>query len=191
MNLFRALMSRVRPCRSEPAIEPRRIWPSETSKCRARLRPFCVGCGLDIGPGGDPICDSAIRIDLAEPYSHVGKYSVQLTGDASQLSWFRDGVLDYVYSSHVLEDFADTEKVLCEWLRVLKPGGRLVLFCPDEQAFRNHCRETGQPYNPAHKHADFSIERVRNFLARIGSASIVHEVPLIDKYSWELVCVKN
>lgn len=44
-----------------------------------------------------------------------------------------DGILDEVYSRHTLEHFADREisKILSEWSRVLKPGGRLVLNYPD------------------------------------------------------------
>ena len=43
-----------------------------------------------------------------------------LVPKAKDLYWFRDGVLDYVYSSHLLEDYVDTEAVLREWLRVLR-----------------------------------------------------------------------
>ena len=54
------------------------IWQSETSKCRARLAPYCTGCGVDLGLGGDPITLHAVRVDLPEPYSHVGTLPVQL-----------------------------------------------------------------------------------------------------------------
>ena len=47
-------------------------YPSQTSKCRPRLARYCQGYGLDIGPGGDPITNHAIRIDLESPYSTVG-----------------------------------------------------------------------------------------------------------------------
>ncbi len=161
---------------------------SETSKCRARLAPYCVGYGLDLGFGGDPITPYAIRVDLPRPYASTGTHPVQLGGDAEDLRWFRDGVLDFVYSSHLLEDYVDTEAVLREWLRVLKPGGRLVIFCPDEQVYRRHCAATGQPYNPHHVHADFSLERVKEHIHNIGNARVIHEVSLVDVYSWELVC---
>lgn len=164
--------------------------PSETSKCRARLAQFCEDYGVDLGPGGDPIVESAIRVDLPQPYSMVGFMPVQLGGDARNLSWFRDGVLDYVYSSHLLEDFEDTKTPLIEWLRVLRPGGRLVIFCPDEKVYRAHCKRTGQAYNDQHKHADFSLAKVKNVLAEIGGTTIVHETPLVDIYSWELVAEK-
>jgi predicted SAM-dependent methyltransferase len=167
-----------------------RDYRSETSKCRERLAPFCIGYGVDLGFGGDPITEAAIRVDRPEPYSHTGCYQVQLGGDAAKLRWFKDGVLDYVYSSHLLEDFDETSTILIEWLRVLRPGGRLVIFCPDEQIYRQHCRKTGQPYNFQHKVPDFSLAKVKKILGDIGGTKILHENPLIDDYSWELVAQK-
>jgi predicted SAM-dependent methyltransferase len=167
------------------------IWKSETSKCRERLARHCTGCGVDLGPGGDPIVPHAIRVDLAEPYSHVGDLPVQLSGWAEDLHWFKDGVLDFVYSSHLLEDYRDTERVLREWLRVLKSGGYLVLYCPDEQVYREHCAATGQDYNQQHIHANFSLEFVKRILDRICMTEVVYEMPLIDVYSWDLVCRKK
>lgn len=165
--------------------------PSETSKCRARLAPFCVGYGLDLGFGGDPIVPHAIGMDMPRPYSDVGKLPVQLGGDATKLEWFRDGTLDFVFSSHLLEDFVDTSTVCAEWLRVLKPGGRLLIFCPDEQVYRKHCAATGQPYNTHHIHADFSLAFVKAAIVRTGVPTrVLHEIPLVDVYSWDLVVEK-
>jgi SAM-dependent methyltransferase len=163
---------------------------SETAKCRARLAPYCKGFGLDLGFGGDPIAPHAIRADLPRPYTKVGAFPVQLGGDCSRLAWFADGTLDFVYSSHLLEDFDDTKAVLAEWLRVLRPGGRLVLYCPDEQAYRRQCADYGQHYNDAHRHADFSLAGVKRLLDDLGVTRVVHENPLVDRYSWELVAEK-
>jgi predicted SAM-dependent methyltransferase len=165
-------------------------YQSETSKCRSRLLRYCQGNGVDIGPGGDAISEMAVRIDLPKPYSNAGLLPVQLAGDGTKLIWFRDAVLDFVYSSHVLEDFEDTKSILTEWLRVLKPGGNLVIFCPDEQIYRKHCRATGQPYNNYHKIEAFSLAYVKTAFAEIGGTHIVHENPLIDVYSWEIVARK-
>jgi len=150
-----------------------------------------MGYGLDLGFGGDPITSHAIRVDLPQPYAYTGDASVQLGGGAENLYWFKDGVLDFVYSSHLIEDYQDTEAVLREWLRVLKPGGRLILFAPDEQVYRRHCEATGLPYNYAHVHADFSLSKVKQILERIGLTKIVHENSLVDVYSWELVAEKT
>lgn len=170
---------------------PEHMWRSESSKCRSRLGPWCTGYGLDLGFGGDPIVPHAIGMDMPVPYSDIGAMPVQLGGDAAHLIWFRDGVLDFVFSSHLLEDFVDTDLVLKEWLRVLRPGGRLIIFCPDEQVYRRHCTATGQPYNQNHKHADFSLAFVKASLSRVGvPIRVMHESRLIDIYSWELVVEK-
>jgi predicted SAM-dependent methyltransferase len=163
---------------------------SETSKCRARLAPFCVGYGLDVGAGGDPISESAVRVDLPHPYARTGIHPVQLGGDARCLHWFANGTLDYVYSSHLLEDFEDTKSVLVEWLRVLRRGGRLVLFCPDQRTYEAYCRGRGEGTNPHHAHSDFSLQKVQNILKEIGLTNEIHSHDLVDVYSWELVVEK-
>jgi len=183
----------------ETAIEPfgwelhrveRGSYQSETSKCRDRLAPYCKGYGLDLGPGGDPITPSAIRVDLPDPYSTAGLLPVQLGGDARKLRWFADATLDYVYSSHLLEDFTDIESILAEWIRVLKPGGNLVLYCPDQVIYERHCRETGQPLNKEHKDPNFNIETVKRALINVSRTRNIHENPHVEIYSWELVAQK-
>jgi len=163
---------------------------SETAKCRKRLKRFIKGYGIDIGYGGDPIVEWAITVDLPTPYTKVGTHPLNLGGDARDLYWFRDEVLDFVYSSHLLEDFENTKEVLTEWLRVLKVGGHLILYCPVEQVYREHCRKTGQPYNYAHKIENFDLNYVKNILEQIGVTEIIHAKPLVDDYSFELVARK-
>lgn len=55
-------------------------------------------------------------------------------GNANDLSRFDDNTFIELYASHVLEhfDFRDeVTQVLCEWRRVLVPGGRLYVSVPD------------------------------------------------------------
>lgn len=189
LKRIKQLLRGLRPGQRS-AASPSPIWQSETSKCRARLAPYCTGYGVDLGFGGDPIVDHAIRVDLASPYAQVGDWPVQLGGDTARLHWFTDGALDFIYSSHLLEDFDDTKAVLREWLRVLRPGGRLIIYCPDEQRFRAHCARSGQQYNPAHKHAHFSLVWVKQLLAEIGGTMVVYENPDAEIYSWDLVVEK-
>lgn len=190
--MMSALKNRLRPFwyRLQRVVKPPQRWPSETSKCRLRLAPYCSGVGVDLGFGGDPITPSALRMDMPNQYGAVGIFPPQLIGNAAHLIWFRDGVLDYVYSSHLLEDFHDTEAVISEWLRVIKPGGRLVLFCPDERRYRAHCDHTGQPYNIHHVHTDFSLTFVKAVLDRVGGTHVIYESPDVDVYSWDLVVEK-
>ncbi len=167
---------------------------SETSKARPRLTQFCRGNGIDLGYGGDPIVPSAITMDLPTPYTSLGSYPQNLAGDARDLYWFKDNVLDYVYSSHLLEDFPrnDTAAVIGEWLRIIKPDGFLVLYGPDEQAYRAYCKEKGMPPNASHKIDDFGLKYVKKILEQNfrDRYSILHEIELIDTYCFDLVIKK-
>jgi SAM-dependent methyltransferase len=174
---------------SSPIIAP--IKAKRRNVASEHLAPFCVGYGADLGFGGDPISDAAVRIDYPNPYAHTGMYPVQLGGDASRLRWFADGVLDYVYSSHLLENFQDTKGILFEWLRVLKPGGHLILFCPDQQVYETYCRTHGKEPNPHHAHADFSLRKVQQILSEIDATEEIHSRDIVDDYSWELVVAKR
>jgi predicted SAM-dependent methyltransferase len=134
---------------------------SETSKVRPIVAPFCVGYGIDIGFGGDKVVPHAIGIDQVEPYSQVGTYPVQLGGDARKLVWFNDNSLDFVYSSHLLEDFRNTAEVLEEWARVIRVGGLLILVLPDQQVYVKHCLAGGWIINGHHWKDDFNAAYVK------------------------------
>jgi predicted SAM-dependent methyltransferase len=165
--------------------------PGETSFRRSRLSDYCLGNGVDLGPGGDPISPSAVRVDLPVPYTEFGPMPVQLGGDARDLYWFKDNCLDYVYSSHLLEDFEDTEQVLREWIRVLKISGKLIIYCPDEQKYRAYCANKDLAYNHHHIHETFSLKIVKDIIVKIGTCKIIHEGDNIGDYCWEIVAEKT
>lgn len=164
---------------------------SETAVCRERLLPFCQGDGLDIGYGGDPIRPEAICVDLSSPYRHAGNLPQHLRGDGRKLHWFRDGVLDYVYSSHLLEDFEETKDILVEWLRVIRPGGNLVLFLPDQPSYAQFCKMTGQRGNQHHIYANFGFEFLKDIVDTIPNVEIIHHSGIVNMYCFEVVIRKN
>lgn len=53
---------------------------------------------------------------------------------------FPDESLDRLAAIHVIEHFYlwEVDALLLEWRRVLKPGGSLVIECPDMQKVLNH-----------------------------------------------------
>ena len=171
----------------------KKIYQSETSKHRTRLAPYCAGYGIDIGFGGDPITPNAIRVDLEVPYAHTGENGVQLGGDCRNLYWFADGVLDFVYSSHVLEDFDvhQTIPVMQEWSRILKAGGRLILLQPDQQRYLAYCQKNGQPPNAHHSIDHFSLPYLIEAAKKMGTLELLASEDNIDEYSFFVVFVKK
>jgi predicted SAM-dependent methyltransferase len=179
--------------------KPTPLYRSETSKHREEILPFCQGYGLDIGFGGDPIHASAIRIDFENPYAYTGDYPVQLGGDCRNLKWISSDSLDYIYSSHVLEDFdrTETEPVLREWIRVVKPNGLIVLLLPDQSKYIESCLHRGEISadgvvgNPHHSIADFSMKYMMEVAMKTGYVTKHHSIDLLGEYSFLLVLKKT
>lgn len=134
----------------------------ETDLCRDRLIRYCRGRGIDIGCGDNKILPEAIGVDIADAANEV-------TADARQLP-FEDESMDYVFSSHCLEDFEDTGGVLAEWMRVLRPSGNLVLYLPH----KNFYPRVGTPgANLDHKH-DLDPNFVLAALSETSDYEILH-----------------
>src|SRR5688572_11733432 len=103
-------------------------YPSETSKVRHLVVQYCQGYGCDVGFGGDKIVPDAVGIDLPQPYAHTGKDRVEIGCDVIHEEIpVADGTYDYVYTSHLIEDFEDTHAGLNKFIRILKHGGLLIL----------------------------------------------------------------
>lgn len=104
------------------------------------LIPFTRGVGIDLGSQKCPVSITAIRIDHDSRFKHLQHIDI----DFRQ---FRN--LDYITTSHVLEDFARPLDVLSDMLSCLKVGGFIANIMP-------HCDiypKPGEPNcNPAHRY---------------------------------------
>jgi SAM-dependent methyltransferase len=113
-------------------------YPSETSKYLKLTTPYCKGCGLDIASQGSPVVPWAWQLDLPpaefDHYNagHAPRGPIQLRGRAESLP-VETGSLDFVYSSHLMEDFPQEKwpEIMGEWSRVLKSGGYLIILVPE------------------------------------------------------------
>jgi SAM-dependent methyltransferase len=86
-------------------------------------RKLNLGCGDKILPG-------YVNVDVAE--SRAGKRPDVLC-DLHRLTPFEDASVDEILSVHVVEHFWRWEvvDVLREWTRTLKPGGQMIVECPN------------------------------------------------------------
>lgn len=141
-----------------------RAAPSETWKYRHLTAPFCYrdgqpGCGVDVASQGDRVVPWAVSFDLPRrEFSHYcgghpEKGPIHLRGFANHLP-FESNTLDFLYSSHLLEDYLDWTPVLTEWIRVLSPGGNLIILVPDKVLW-NKAIQNGQTPNCSHKHESY------------------------------------
>ncbi len=90
-----------------------------------------VGVGLDVGGGIDSL---ALFIELFPRIQKIVIYD-QPQGDAQLLDNVADDSFDFLYSSHCLEHVRDPYEALGNWIRVVKPGGHLVIDMPDEDLY--------------------------------------------------------
>lgn len=106
----------------------------------------------------------------------------KLGSEAYPLSQYADNSVDELRASHILEHFGFTEldKVLKEWVRVLKPGGRIRIAVPDvdkvlaaqDSQERLHWLMGGQTdENDIHKSA-FTCDTLTQWMKRAGIGSI-------------------
>ncbi len=95
-----------------------------------KLKKLHVGCGATL-------LDSYTNIDLpAEEESYTnfsGTISEILRTTMHDLSMFESGTVDVIETYHAIEHVPSWEarKALAEFFRVLKPGGELLIECPD------------------------------------------------------------
>jgi len=102
---------------------------------------FIQGKGIDIG------CATHER-SISE---HVTLWDQKIgSGDATVMEGVPDNKYSYVMASHILEHIDDREAALRQWLRILKPGGHLIVCVPDRDLFENK-KELPSIYNRHHK----------------------------------------
>lgn len=93
--------------------------------------------GVNLGCGTRKM--GSFSLDLSRPgeTSSGGRKftgaTPDVTGDATNIP-ARDGSLDYVVALHLFEHLLDPLVALEEWRRVLKPGGKVVVVCPNQNA---------------------------------------------------------
>lgn len=152
---------------------------SETSKYRHLTSPYCKGAGVDIASQGDAVVPWAISFDLPEKeflkYSsgHPPKGPIHLRGHATKLP-FDTASLDFVYCSHLLEDFLDWVPVIKEWTRCVGMYGHIIILIPEKDLW-NKAIQNGQPPNNSHRHEGRVGELSALFQRYFGHFEIIED----------------
>lgn len=115
MNLLNAIKPRIRAVLGK---KPVKFIPPTDGKTRLNL-----GCG-------DKVLEGFINVDVAP--ARKGN-EPDIISDIKNLSVIEDNYADEVMAIHVVEHFYYWEvfDLLKEWKRVLKPGGKIILECPN------------------------------------------------------------
>ncbi|HYE50046.1 MAG TPA: class I SAM-dependent methyltransferase [Azospirillaceae bacterium] len=114
------------------------------------------GRGVDIGGAPDPLSLYAELFPLVEGVRIWDRED----GDAQYMAGVADDTFDFVHSSHCLEHIVDPVEGLKNWLRVVKPGGHLVIIVPDEDLYEQGVFPSS--FNRDHKWT-FSIFKPRSW----------------------------
>lgn len=128
-----------RIARSHSGFECARLWAEACGDTSTPPLKLNLGCGDKILPG-------YVNVDVVE--SRAGM-KPDVICDLHDLAPFDDASADEILSVHVVEHFWRWEirDVLREWVRVLKPGGRMIVECPNiESACRDFLQD---PVNAA------------------------------------------
>jgi predicted SAM-dependent methyltransferase len=137
-----------------------------------------LGCGKRYIP-------DFVHIDVRK-FPHV-----DYIASVDKLDMFKDNSVDLIYACHLLEHFRrnETENVLREWYRVLKPGGILRIAVPDfEKLVEVYLKYKdlrlilgplvgGQDYPENTHYRVFDFETLSEVLKKIGFKNVY-------KYDW-------
>lgn len=104
------------------------------------IESYLHGKGIDVGCGTNRLSPDILALDRQpnKAYSHA-----DIVHDCKDLEYgkpfewkgeayhFDDNEFDFIFSSHVLEDFPNIPEVFMNWWKKLKPNGYMLLLLPD------------------------------------------------------------
>jgi predicted SAM-dependent methyltransferase len=109
---------------------------------------YFVGNGIDIGAGPDSIarfCRTGFPLML-----NIKAWELEPDGDGQYLESIEDNTFNFLHSSHSLEHMEDVRIALDNWIRVVKPGGFIIISIPDEDMYEQGVWPS--KFNTDHKH---------------------------------------
>jgi SAM-dependent methyltransferase len=124
---------------------------------------------IELGCGNKKTVPEAIGVDKVpggEEVPNLYEKSVaDIRADVEKELPFEENSVDTIIARHILEHCVDTISTLRNWIKILKPGGRLIIAVPDESS------EITINLNPEHVHV-FTPESLQTTLDLLGLKKI-------------------
>ena len=147
------------------------------------LNKYFSGDGIDIGGKPDPLI---LYKEFFPKLKSIRTWDLE-DGDAQFMESLEDNSVDFIHSSHCLEHLHDPYEGLKNWLRVVRPGGYLVITLPDEDLYEQG--KFPSTFNADHKNT-FSINKteswskksinVLDLILSLGQSADLRKIELID-----------
>ncbi|WP_183563554.1 methyltransferase domain-containing protein [Mucilaginibacter sp. SP1R1] len=127
------------------------------------------GCNFS----NNTIWEGAINTD---EYRYLpNKSGHQYILEGSELKGIEDNEYDFLLSSHNLEHIANPLKAVKEWIRILKPGGYMLLILPDKRFTFDHKRPDT---SFAHLLSDLELNTGEDDLTHLSEILELHDLSL-------------
>ncbi len=152
-------MQRTKPSADAATLgEPSYVWRSGQERRLDLIRSYVpldgarmldVGCGIGMYVRRLQACSQNVYgIDISLPRLREGSRSVpNLVAAVGEHLPFSDGSFDVVLLNEVIEHVQDDRRTLEECLRVLRPGGHVVIYAPNRlYPFETHGIYLGKRY---------------------------------------------
>ncbi|OPZ93645.1 MAG: Glycosyl transferase family 2 [Firmicutes bacterium ADurb.Bin419] len=167
-----------------------------TTHLKSTFEEYCHGLGVDFGCGKDKVSPNAIGVDFKNAYNidTFHENASDFNGPwESYIDEHEYPHLDFIYSSHLLEDYVNPYFILEQWSRILLDGGYLILVLPIEKLYREYSSDKNESINYAHKFqwsgAQDFVESMPLSLSRIYDV-IAFDGPILN-YSFYVVLQKK
>ncbi len=158
------------------------LWRSETEFINnfLKIKENMLN-GIDLGCSNKKKINYAIGIDQ----DRSGGKTPELVYDGTQELPFRDGVLDFICASHIIEHIEDPVKTIEDWMKKLRTGGILFLIVPHKAFIPNIGTPDGDPTHKADYLPQDFAEKILNNL-QVNSCKLLS----FDKInnSWSFDC---
>lgn len=149
---------------------------------------FFVGEGIDIGAGPDGLGRHLAKFPRMKS---VRDWDLP-DGDAMLMASVEDNSFDFVHSSHCLEHLHNPATALGNWLRIVRPGGHVIVTIPDEDLYEQGVFPS--TFNPDHK-LTFTVFKQHSWSPRSVSllsllqtlnppCQVIKIEQLVAKYEW-------